>query len=54
MLACHFFHVDCAVTLRRMYVFFVIDVGARHVPVQGMTAHPKRVDIGIARRGPSR
>jgi transposase len=24
MLACDFFHVDCAVTLRRLYVFFVI------------------------------
>jgi putative transposase len=24
MLACDFFHVDCAVTLRRVYVFFVI------------------------------
>src|SRR5689334_15720476 len=28
MLACDFFHVDCAVTLRRIYVFFVIEVGA--------------------------
>jgi putative transposase len=27
MLACGFFHVDCAVTLRRVYVFFVIEVG---------------------------
>lgn len=27
MLACDFFHVDCALTLRLLYVFFVIEVG---------------------------
>ena len=30
MLACDFFHVDCAVTLKRIYVFFVLEVGSRY------------------------
>jgi putative transposase len=40
MLACDFFHVDCAVTLQRIYVLFVLEVGSRSVHLLGATTNP--------------
>jgi putative transposase len=40
MLACDFFHVGCVITLKRIYVFFVLEVSNRAVHLLGTTTNP--------------
>ena len=38
MLAVDYFHVDCAITLKRIYVFFALEVRTRYVHILGTTS----------------
>jgi hypothetical protein len=42
MLACDFFHVDYALTLQRLYVFFVLEVGSRYLHILAHHRQPRR------------
>ena len=39
MLAVDFFHIDCAITLKRIYIFFALEVDNRYVHILGTTSH---------------
>jgi putative transposase len=34
------FHLDCALTLQRLYCLFIMEAGSRHVRILGITASP--------------
>ena len=40
MLATDFFHVDCAVSLQRLYGLFIKEVGNRYMHIRRITANP--------------
>jgi transposase InsO family protein len=40
ILVTDFFHVDCAVSLQRLFCLFVLEVGSRYVHILGITANP--------------
>ena len=50
MLAVDFFHVDCAITLKRIYVFFALEVGSRYVHILASERPATRPEPGPANK----
>jgi putative transposase len=46
MFAVDLFHVDCAVTLPRLYVLFALEVGGRYLHVPGVATGRTEPDAG--------
>jgi len=40
MLGADSFHVDCVITLRRLYCLLVVELGSGYLHILGITAHP--------------
>jgi putative transposase len=47
MLAVDFFHVDCAITLNRIYVLFALEVRNRYVHILGLTVNDQVIPPGL-------
>ena len=55
IVACDFFHVECAVTLRRIYVFFVIEINSPlRPPPRRHHASGRTVDHPASQESPTR
>ena len=52
MLAVDYFHVDCAVSLKRIYVFFALEVDRRYVHILGTTSHDRSLDHPAGPKAP--
>jgi hypothetical protein len=47
MLYVDFFHVDCAINLKRIYIFFAMEVRNRYVHILGTTSEAGSGEAGM-------